>query len=302
MNKMLLSIIIPVYNVEPWLRECLNSVCAIPCDDWEAIIVDDGSLDASGRILDNYSNDSRLTIIHTPHKGVSCARNEAFKHASGDYIAFLDGDDYLDPEETARMIDRLRDDDDIVTGSYRIIFDGDNDARPDRRHTFKNGLRSNGRDFILNHYISASAVIWRSFYRRNLIIPFHEGVRFEDVEWSIQVYRSATSIVCIDVPFYYYRRRKGSITSSKVDAATLADACAVCDTMMLKAADLQNDKAIARMYERNALHLAIHTAFSAFKTISRDERRKFRSFLQGKKTSGLRYTVILAISKFIFSF
>ena len=90
----LISVIIPIYNVAPYLRECLDSVLAQTFADWEAICVDDGSTDESGAILDEYAaRDSRFRIIHQKNAGVSAARNAALKKAQGEYIAFVDADD-----------------------------------------------------------------------------------------------------------------------------------------------------------------------------------------------------------------
>ncbi|MBR3222428.1 MAG: glycosyltransferase family 2 protein [Kiritimatiellae bacterium] len=88
------SIVIPVYNVAPYLRECLDSVLAQTFADWEALCVDDGSTDGSGAILDEYAaKDSRIKVLHTGNRGVSAARNSGIDAASGEYVTFLDGDD-----------------------------------------------------------------------------------------------------------------------------------------------------------------------------------------------------------------
>lgn len=92
------SIIVPVHNVAPWLRECLDSVLAQTFSDWEAICVDDGSTDDSGAILDEYAaKDTRIKVLHTENRGVSEARNLGIDTASGGYVTFLDGDDVYDP-------------------------------------------------------------------------------------------------------------------------------------------------------------------------------------------------------------
>lgn len=100
----LFSIIVPVYNVAPYLRECLDSVLAQTCGDWECICVDDGSSDESGSILDGYAeNDSRFRIFHQRNAGVSAARNHALAFVKGEWILFLDGDDLLHPGALSTM-------------------------------------------------------------------------------------------------------------------------------------------------------------------------------------------------------
>ena len=98
------SIIIPVYNVAPYLRECLDSVLAQSYEDWEVVAVDDGSTDGSSEILREYeSKDSRFTVIRQGNAGVSAARNTALKIASGDYLVYVDGDDYLSDDYLRRL-------------------------------------------------------------------------------------------------------------------------------------------------------------------------------------------------------
>ena len=105
---MMFSIVIPVYNVAPYLRECLDSLLAQTCADWEAVCVDDGSTDSSGAILDEYAaKDSRFVVVHQENRGVSAARNKGLDIAKGEWLVFLDGDDaasiQLTEEYTARI-------------------------------------------------------------------------------------------------------------------------------------------------------------------------------------------------------
>lgn len=105
----LFSIIIPVYNVAPYLRECLDSVLAQTFTDWEAICVDDGSTDGSGAILGEYAaKDSRFRVFHQPNAGVSAARNKALDEVRGEWIAFLDSDDILHEDFLARLLDAAK--------------------------------------------------------------------------------------------------------------------------------------------------------------------------------------------------
>ena len=105
---MKLSVIVPVYNVAPYLRECLDSLLAQTCADWEAVCVDDGSTDGSGAILDEYAaNDPRFRVIHQKNAGVSAARNAAIDVAKGEWIAFLDADDAVSPRLVVELAPRF---------------------------------------------------------------------------------------------------------------------------------------------------------------------------------------------------
>ena len=105
-QKLKLSVVIPVYNVEKYVRECVDSVLNQTMKDFELILVDDGSTDSSGAILDEYrKKDSRITVIHKKNGGVSAARNDAIKKCAGEYIYIMDSDDYLEPDALSCMYD-----------------------------------------------------------------------------------------------------------------------------------------------------------------------------------------------------
>ena len=122
MNNPKISVIVPVYNVERYLRKCLDSIIAQTFSDWECICVDDGSPDNSGKILDEYAaKDKRFVIIHKENGGVSSARNAGLDMARGEYITFCDSDDWIEKEtyEVAYM-NAKKNNADIVTWQYQI--------------------------------------------------------------------------------------------------------------------------------------------------------------------------------------
>ena len=115
MNNYLISIIIPVYNVEQYLTECLNSIINQTYKNLEIILVDDGSSDKSGEICDEFAlRDSRIKVLHQKNGGVSVARNNALDIANGDFIAFVDSDDTIEKEHISDMVNLLDDDTDVV--------------------------------------------------------------------------------------------------------------------------------------------------------------------------------------------
>jgi len=119
------SIIVPVYNVAPYLRDCLSSVQAQTFTDWECICIDDGSADGSGAILDEYAaKDARFKVVHQQNRGVSAARNVAIDMARGEWLGFLDADDMIDADWFKRMICHARDDVDMVHADSRYCFEG----------------------------------------------------------------------------------------------------------------------------------------------------------------------------------
>lgn len=104
-----ISVIVPIYNVEPYLRRCIDSVLAQTFADFELILVDDGSPDACGAICDEYAKqDSRIAVIHQENKGVSAARNAGLKIATGNYVSFIDPDDWIEPEMVQTMVSAMK--------------------------------------------------------------------------------------------------------------------------------------------------------------------------------------------------
>ena len=119
-----ISIIVPIYNIEKYLPRCLDSILAQTYKNLEVILVDDGSVDNSGMIADKYArNDQRIIVIHQVNKGVSAARNAGLDLATGDYIGFVDGDDYIEPdmyEILMRIIDEQQVD--IAHCGYQMVY------------------------------------------------------------------------------------------------------------------------------------------------------------------------------------
>lgn len=134
---MKLSIIVPVYNVAPYLRECLESLLAQTFRDWECICVDDGSTDGSAEILEKYAAaDSRIRVIHQANQGVSAARNAAIDLASGEWLGFLDADDSIEADWFEKMMSYAKDGVDIVHADSRYCFEGTGSSGEGTYRTF----------------------------------------------------------------------------------------------------------------------------------------------------------------------
>ena len=212
------SIIIPVYNVAPYLRECLDSVLAQTFTDWEAICVDDGSADDSGKILNVYAlKDKRFKIIHQRNAGVSVARNVALGVAKGEWVSFLDADDVWD--------------DNWLCNVYRQVEEGIDWIRTGwtewRGHTKTRrlpGLCSSCRLFkgdaaleIGWRMVSMCAFPFLNFYRRSIIstITFVPGIRFrEDALFLYEAAAFVRGLKIVDETGYLHRERAGSATNS----------------------------------------------------------------------------------------
>ena len=219
----MVSVIIPVYNVAPYLRESLDSVICQTYKKLEIIIIDDGSTDGSREICDEYEKkDGRICLIHQNNKGLSAARNAGLDCITGDAIAFLDSDDEYHHDFIRLMIETMNQEEtDIVVCGYstqktEAKMECDEDTKRTGpsinkgRYNRIEALRALA-DGMLNHGV------WNKLYKKELwdSIRFPEGFVYEEVRTTYQILDLVNSITVIDQPLYLYRDRPGSITNTK---------------------------------------------------------------------------------------
>lgn len=221
---MLLSFVVPVFNVESYLEDCIKSLICQPGKDFEVILVDDGSTDKSGHICDKYAElDTRVTSYHKTNGGLSDARNYGIKRASGKYLAFVDADDFIGEKavETLRSILRERSELDVIFMETFKFY------RNKKKISLSDGykkelINGHSKDDVLNHLATlnkfpasaCSKIVNREFLIRNNLY-FIPNLLSEDVDWSIRVFLSANSFWYSSYEYYFYRQnREGSITNS----------------------------------------------------------------------------------------
>ena len=219
------SIIIPVYNVAPYLRECLDSVLKQTFTDWEAICVDDGSTDGSGAILDEYAaKDKRFRVIHQANAGVSAARNAALDVVIGEYICFVDADDVVNNNflDVFRMMMKEHPEEKLFRIQYRHFEDNNWISSEEMEYKFQRIDISKSvemRDFY-------DYLLWCYAFRKELFngIRFPRYIRGEDrcVVNTIQLER-VDSIIATDAILYGYRKRAGSAVNSMPSRQVLCD-------------------------------------------------------------------------------
>ena len=185
MNNPLISIIVPVYNVEKYLRPCLDSILSQTYTNWEAILVDDGSKDNSGKICDEYANkDNRFRVIHKENGGVSSARNRGIEDANGDWFYFSDSDDLLYEDTLNTFISRIKDDIDSVCGSFIEIDEKDDSIiRRSSSKEYEKEIDRNKalKDFYKPFYSDIfNGCLWNRLFRADIIRLFNLKFR-EDI-------------------------------------------------------------------------------------------------------------------------
>lgn len=216
------SIIIPIYKVESYISQCIESVLCQTFTDYELILVDDGSPDECPKICDNYKAlDDRIIVVHQKNGGSSSARNAGLSIARGEYVLFIDGDDYWNNDSCLSLLSAEiagSESDIIVFRFARKYLDGREvvTRKPfdiDKLYTIEKNERLSW--MVQHHTIPGAA--WSMCVRRDLIeknsLRFKQGVTGEDFDWVLQLLHHAHNIGFVNEPFYVYRIREGSITT-----------------------------------------------------------------------------------------
>lgn len=216
----LISVIVPVYNVENYIDECVNSLINQTYVDIEIILVDDGSTDNSGILCDNFAKiDSRIKSLHKSNGGLSDARNYGINHSSGKYIMFVDSDDVVDKNIVYELHEHLKYnlDSDLVVSQLTHFYDGKD---PNYFHSLNTKLMTNEEaieDFLYQKVIPTSAC--GKLYKKDILtdIRFVKDQRFEDNEFVFKILLNSNNIIFSESKLYAYRHRENSITTTKFD-------------------------------------------------------------------------------------
>ncbi len=213
MKELLISIIIPIYNCDKFLRDCLDSIIHQTYQNLEIILVDDGSTDKSSEICDEYaSHDSRIYVIHKTNEGAGKARNDGLRIANGEIISFIDSDDFISVDFYKTMYSFLKEDVDIVECDYKEFVDKEKVEFNDLEY---NSYIYNTNEAMKEHIGDSifRQLIWNKIYRRKVVeeIPFPEGKRIDDEYWMYQVIAKAKRLIHIDVIMYAYRQQDSSV-------------------------------------------------------------------------------------------
>ena len=218
------SIIVPVYNAQEYLKRCVDSILSQDYRDFELLLMDDGSKDASGEICDAYAQqDGRVRVIHKENSGVSDTRNQALELARGTFLQFLDSDDWIVPEATRLLVRSMEEYncDMVISDFYRVSGERlaqKGDIEEDKvmsRQEFASYMIENPADFYYG-------VLWNKLYRRD-IVEEHKLRMDTDISWcedfmfNLEYIRYAKVFYALHAPIYYYVKRKGSLASQGIN-------------------------------------------------------------------------------------
>ena len=211
MNNPLVSIVVPVYKVEKYLGECVDSILKQTYTNFELILVDDGSPDRCGELCEDYKKrNEKIQVIHKQNGGLSDARNAGTRIAKGDYITYIDSDDYISEDYLEKLVSAaVKYDADFVQGSYtRETFQSNTGEHIfDPEQAFRKLLT----------WDTVTVYAWAKLYRRSLFdgIEYPVGRLNEDCCTTYKLILRSNKVVCIDDEIYYYRITPNSILTSK---------------------------------------------------------------------------------------
>lgn len=269
------SIIIPVYNVEKYLRECLDSVLNQTFADWDAICVNDGSTDGSAAILEEYGNkDNRFRIISQPNGGLSAARNTGLKAATGEYVLFLDSDDWIE-DNALEILSNDLDDEDMLCFSGRRYYEHEGlylEADLLKERSYVSGMDYYNENALQSRDFAFVCVVLRA-YRRTFLIEnclwFKEGIYHEDNLFTPIACYYAKKVRQVSDCLYDYRVRANSITTTG-NVKRLRDLLGTANTLAAFFISKQG-------FDKTTVYRAITHHFQVvFANASKDEVKELR--------------------------
>lgn len=252
---MAVSVIVPVYNVEKYLPKCIDSIMKQSYSKLDIILVDDGSTDASGAICDSYATkDSRITVLHKRNGGLSDARNHGLDKATGEYVLFVDSDDYIHPQMVAILMEALeKNAADIAVCGFREVREEETITPPDIGESEKIASAFSGNEKYEQLYFNnlQTVVAWNKLYRRHIFEKLRYPVgKLQEDEYIIHLLLyEAQKLVYIKADLYYYVQRQNSIMG-KVSLNNVWDGYLA----LQERADFFRTKEISSAYTQNKIN------------------------------------------------
>lgn len=261
-----LSVIVPVYNVERHIRKCLESLANQTLDDIEIIVVDDGSTDLSKDIIKEYvENYNNVKYYKKENGGLSDARNYGMEHATGEYIAFLDADDYIDFKAYEKMYEKAKkENSDVVECNFYWVYG--------KRKKKDIGKKYENKSEMLQ---TARVVAWNKIYKKELLektqIEFPKGLQYEDVEFFYKLVPYIEKISFVKEPLIYYVQRKESLSNYQNEK--VKDIFKVLDNVIL----FYKDKNLYEKYKEELEYTYMRLLLcSSFKRITKIKKENTR--------------------------
>ena len=280
-----ISVIVPVYNVANFLELALGSVLAQTEGDFEVIAINDASKDESLQVLQSIAaRDPRVKVIdRAVNAGVSAARNLGLRQASGDWIAFLDGDDFLEPDAFKTWLQQAQADAlEVLIGNGYRFFDSLEDKGGVLLHQQPWGQRLSGRQWVVDSVNKSEwpHYVWMQLLRRNFVeqhgLAFTENMVHEDIVWTVQVALQVQRVGFCEQPFYGYRLNANSIMGSASEASVVRRAngyISVIDFLLNEAFARNNDPPVKQALLRQGVQECRHLLGLMRKRLTNNDRK-----------------------------
>lgn len=273
------SVIIPVYNVEKYLSECVDSVLHQSYQNFEIILVDDGSKDKSGEICDKYaSSDSRISVIHKENGGASSARNVGMDSANGEYIFFLDSDDRIENTALEKLLTAITENDCDIAFCQAYAIDEDTERVNKSNYGYHRDYGSGSAQSFFSEmvkYKEFHVAVWMLLYKRAFLkknkLRFVEGIMYEDCIFSFQVYSLAEKAVHVNEYLYYRRYRDNSVMTSKKTEKNFVSAVRAYYEVVAFSFDVSDSIATEKYLSRIAFN-----AVNNYRALSVSDKKKHR--------------------------
>lgn len=306
MDKPLVSVIIPVYNVSAYLPKCLDSVTAQTYRNLEIILVDDGSTDGSGEICEEYAErDGRIIVIHKENGGPSDTRNAGIERMTGSYVAFVDSDDCIDVKFIEILLmTALKYHVQLVIGAYKKFMDEFQvietkntvfDSQPVHQYS--------AREAMLNMLYRRELPMYShgKLYDKNLFqtVRFPKGRLYEDVAVTWETVKQVDRLIYIDTPLYYYRQRKGSIVNASFYTGKMDQAYMAKNIMDEVADDAERYQAAVSKYFfcLADLYAQIDSKHGEERRFLKSELKKYARTVQKNKENDKAIRLLAAVGK-----
>lgn len=243
---MFLSIIVPAYNVETYITKCLNSLLNQTTDDYEIVVINDGSTDKTGEIIEQKYKDKVTYVKKEKNSGLSDTRNLGMQLATGEYIIFVDGDDYVESncvEKIKEQIKRNPEIDVIYTGHYK---EKNGECVEYKGFESESDKMWKAEEFLISELgkrkfpVPACFAVYKKIFLIENNLKFTTGIYHEDELWSAEVVLKAKNVMTSDIRYYHYVLRAGSITQKKDLTQNGLDVIFICNKMINMLDEIKN--------------------------------------------------------------
>ena len=279
-----ISVIVPVYNVEKYIGECIKSIINQDYENIEIILVDDGSNDKSGEICDEYAlKDKRVKVIHKENGGVSSARNRGIESSTGEYIAFVDGDDYVTKDYVSYLFSLIKSKNSDVSLSMAYFTDYQNKQNENDKMRFISGKEAAIQIMSYNILIGVNNKMFSRKVFVNKVRFDEELCMGEGFNFNTDVFQLSNTVSIGNRKIYYYRKNNNESVTTKFNAAKWENGLTAMQKIKNKMAIKDNDMMNAWIFANWRTHVDVYTLLVATKNEKKYTELYKKCLKEGKK-------------------